>query len=142
MKKINFVNGETIDGANTFNTMQDNIEEAIEEKQTYSTSEQKIGTWTDGKPLYRKTISINTPPTTNNTEVYNFDKNFIIKNYYGFVTISASSQLIPINFYFTNEYNVATYITKNTGKINMKVGSVSYTNQQVTINLEYTKTTD
>ena len=113
-----------------------------ENKVLYSTSEQVIGTWTDGKPLYRKTISINTPLTTNNTEVYNFDTNFIIKNFYGFVTISASSQLIPINFYFTNEYNVATYITKNTGKINMKVGSEAYTNQQVTISLEYTKTTD
>lgn len=113
-----------------------------ENKVLYSTNEQVIGTWTDGKPLYRKTISINTPLTTSNTEVYNFDTNFIIKNYYGFVTISTSSQLIPINFYFTNEYNVATYITKNTGKINMKVGSEAYTNQQVTISLEYTKTTD
>ena len=113
-----------------------------ENKVLYSTNEQVIGTWTDGKPLYRKTISINTPLTTSNTEVYNFDTNFIIKNYYGFVTISASSQLIPINFYFTNEYNVATYITKNTGKINMKVGSEAYINQQATISLEYTKKTD
>ena len=108
----------------------------------YSTEEQVIGTWTDGKPLYRKTISINTPSTINNTEVYNFDTNFIIKNYYGFVTISASSQLLPINFYFTNEYNVTTYITKNTGKINMKIGSLSYANQQTTLTIEYTKTTD
>lgn len=111
-------------------------------KQIYSTNEQVIGKWTDGKPLYRKTISIKTPSTTNNTEVYNFDTNFIIKNYYGFVTISESTQLLPINFYFTNEYNVATYITKNTGKINMKVGSNAYLNQQVTMTLEYTKTTD
>lgn len=29
MKKINFVNGETIDGASTFNTMQDNIEDVF-----------------------------------------------------------------------------------------------------------------
>lgn len=29
MKKINFVNGETIDGANTFNTMQDNVEDVF-----------------------------------------------------------------------------------------------------------------
>lgn len=110
-------------------------------KQIYSTEEKVIGTWM-GKPLYRKTIGIRTPNTTNNTEVYSFDTNFIIKNYYGFVTISESSQLLPINFYFTNEYNVATYITKNTGKINMKVGSIAYTNQLATISLEYTKTTD
>lgn len=114
----------------------------FENKDVYSTNEQVIGTWINGKPLYRKTISIKTPNTTNNTEVYSFDTNFIIKNYYGFVTISESSQLLPINFYFTNEYNVATYIIKNTGKINMKVGSISYTNQQATISLEYTKTTD
>lgn len=29
MKKINFVNGETIDGASTFNTMQDNVEDVF-----------------------------------------------------------------------------------------------------------------
>ena len=114
------------------------------ENKKYSTEEQRIGTFL-GKPLYKKTLNLNTPSTTSNTEVGNFDSNFIVRNYYGHIKIAASNQLLPINFYFTEEYNIATYVTNSKdsqGKINMKVGIASYTNQPTTITLEYTKTTD
>lgn len=32
----------------------------------YSSTEQRVGTWTDGKPIYRKTISLANLPTANN----------------------------------------------------------------------------
>ncbi len=108
----------------------------------YSTEEQVIGTWIDGKPLYRKTLSLTAPSTTSSTKIANFDKTFIIKNYYGNALIAASNQLLPINFYFTNEYNIATYVVNNSGEIYMKIGSAAYENQQVTLTIEYTKTTD
>ena len=116
----------------------------IKEQQEYSTEEKVIGTYA-GKPLYKKTLSLNTPATTNNTEVVNFDSTFIVRNYYGFINVAASNQLLPINFYFTSEYNIATYVTNSKeaqGKINMRVGSNAYLNQSATITIEYTKTTD
>lgn len=117
--------------------------EKVEDKgEVYSTEEQRIGTWIDGKPLYRKVLSLTTPSTTNSTKIANFDKTFIIKNYYGNAFISASNQLLPINFYFTDVYNIATYVVNNSGEIYMKIGSEAYRNQQATLTIEYTKTTD
>lgn len=116
------------------------MEEMI--KDIYSTEEQVIGKWIDGKPLYRKILSLTTPSTTNSTKIANFDKTFIIKNYYGNAFISASNQLLPINFYFTDVYNIATYVVNNSGEIYMKIGSEAYRNQQATLTIEYTKTTD
>lgn len=124
--------GIEITGENIINNIQGN----------YSTSETKIGTWIDGKPLYSKTLSLTTPSTTNSTKIADFDKTFIIKKYYGNALIAASNQLLPINFYFTNEYNIATYVVNNSGEIYMKIGSKAYRNQQVTLTIEYTKTTD
>lgn len=111
-------------------------------EEVYSTEEQRIGTWIDGKPLYRKVLSLTTPSTTNSTKIANFDKTFIIKNYYGNAFISASNQLLPINFYFTDVYKIATYVVNNSGEIYMKIGSEAYRNQQATLTIEYTKTTD
>ena len=116
----------------------------LKENEIYSTEEQVIGTYA-GKPLYKKTLSLNTPSTTSNTVVGNFDSTFIVRHYYGDINVAASNQLLPINFYFTEEYNITTYVTNSKGdkgKINMKVGSASYINQAATITLEYTKTTD
>lgn len=111
------------------------------ENKKYSTEEQRIGTFL-GKPLYKKTLNLNTPSTTSNTVVGNFDSTFIVRHYYGDINVAASNQLLPINFYFTEEYNITTYVTNSKGDINMKVGSASYINQAATITLEYTKTTD
>ena len=115
---------------------------AKKSEEVYSTEETKIGTWIDGKPLYRKVLSLTTPSTTNSTKIANFDKTFIIKNYYGNAFISASNQLLPINFYFTDVYKIATYVVNNSGEIYMKIGSEAYRNQQATLTIEYTKTTD
>lgn len=65
MDKINFVNNSAPDlSAETLNQMQNNIEEAIEEKHAYSTEEREVGTWIDEKPLYRKVVSVNTPSSS------------------------------------------------------------------------------
>lgn len=114
----------------------------INNEGVYSVAEIKIGTWIDEKPLYRKVLSLTTPSTTNSTKIADFDKTFSIKNYYGNAFISASNQLLPINFYFTDTYNIATYVVNNSGEIYMKIGSAAYENQQVTLTIEYTKTTD
>lgn len=122
------------------NELYDNFN--IKNEEEYSFTEQVTGKWIDGKPLYSKTLSLTTPSTTSSTKIADFDKTFIIKKYYGNALIAASNQLLPINFYFTNEYNIATYVVNNSGEIYMKIGSEAYKNQQVTLTIEYTKTTD
>jgi len=111
-------------------------------QEIYSKGEVQIGEWYDGKPLYRKVISITTPGSTSNTQITTFDSTYNIQNYYGKVLIASSQQYLDINFYFSAEYNVATYVIQNTHAINMKVGSNAYTSQSGYIVLEYTKTTD
>ena len=83
--------------------------EVLENNIQYSTSEKRIGTWIDGKPLYRKVFSGVTGNTTDgnisttevNTNISNIDKFFIREafcyNAYG------ESLLIP---YFSNTGHV------------------------------------
>ena len=55
MEKINFVNNQApaINGSN-LNQLQTNVENAIEEKHIYSTTEKAAGVWIDGKILYKR----------------------------------------------------------------------------------------
>lgn len=171
MNKIDFKNlpdTTTPLSAENLNLLQDNVEAAIptldsavstsstngvenqaitnyvntKSLEVYSTTETRIGTWTDNKPLYRKVLPITTPNSTSNTQIETFDSTYNIQNYYGKVLIASSQQFLDINFYFSAEYNIATYVIQNTHAINMKVGSNSYTSQDGYIILEYTKTTD
>ena len=57
MEKINFSNNQApYLSAENLNQLQTNIENAIQTSEIYSTEEQVIGTWIDGKPLYRKVV--------------------------------------------------------------------------------------
>ena len=50
---------------------------------TYSTNEIRIGTWIDGKPIYRK-VYIENNPTTGEWAYINTDNTYNIKMYKGF----------------------------------------------------------
>ena len=114
----------------------------IADPSTYSTSEVRIGTYKN-KPLYRKMLEFTTPGTANtNTEVATFDTTFTVRNFYGNIDVSSTGQVLPLNFYFSNEYLVATYPENGTGKVKMKVGTSAYTSLNVDMFIEYTKTTD
>jgi hypothetical protein len=47
----------------------------IKEGHNYSTDEQVIGTWIDGKPLYEKTIIVNHPAINGVTTLYDVETN-------------------------------------------------------------------
>jgi hypothetical protein len=51
----------------------------ISKKDVYSTEEQEIGTWIDGKPIYRKVMSIGTLPKTVTTYQLGFSISECIK---------------------------------------------------------------
>ena len=110
---------------------------------TYSTSETIVGTWIDGKPIYRKVVNGTFANgddgvyTTTNTGVYLNDIETLV-NAYGSRTNSA-----PINFtwiqgntvYFTNTslYSNQIIVATNRGTVSGSSFTVVY---------EYTKTTD
>lgn len=151
MEKINFVNGQTpaINAAN-LNQMQDNIEEEIEQKQTYSAEEQVIGTFM-GKPLYRKTIfleNITLPANSDGTmyektihDISNVEVVFAKKIYVEMASSSTATNIFK--FVDSNTDNNGNYI-KFLGFNNNFLIQANYVPyiKKAYIVIEYTKTTD
>ena len=70
MEKINFVNGQSpYISATNLNNLQVNVENAINKNATYSNNEIEIGTWIDGKPLYRKVVNFGTLPNSSSKDI-------------------------------------------------------------------------
>lgn len=136
------------------------VEEIVEEKlgdssteEVYSTQETKIGTWIDGKPLYRRVFEFTSP---DHSPAGNFvcdisDTNFdICVNIYGYVlsengdcypfgwdttTLNTNTNTIAIN-------HVSVRASKLANKIAMNVQGSSYVDRPCVAIMEYTKTTD
>lgn len=103
-------------------TLEDNV---------YSTNEVRIGTWTDGKPLYRKVVTATTP--SKGSDWINIVK---ISNDINIKKIQALlGGYLPIPLYITVAY-YAIYQIVN-GNIQMNVAG--YTNNSVEFIIEYTK---
>lgn len=109
--------------------------------EVYSTSEQRIGTWL-GKTLYRRVITGTTPSSTSDSVVGNIGTNKQVVRIDGYIDGGTTYQSLPVNFYFSNEYSIATYVTNDNGNVHMKLNSVNYQSKSIAIVVEYTKTTD
>lgn len=117
----------------------------------YSTEEQVIGEWIDGRPVYQKTMVVPIDRSKNETNythgISNLDQ---VISYSGFMQElyegAVSNRFIP-QFYYTGDsrYNVSLYSVRKTdmclvyGKWLMEQ-ALSVT--EVYITLQYTKTTD
>lgn len=112
-------------------------------RHTYSTDEQVVGTWIDGKPIYEKTLNFGNLPNAGRKEVA-----YDISNVERFINIIGISdegntfKNVPLvyNDGIAN-YNAGLEVNKNTGKI------IIATDQDRSafsayITLQYTKTTD
>lgn len=113
--------------------------------QNYSNSEQVIGTWTNGKPLYSKTFTktVNTSPNTYtalltlSTNVPNYDEIWIDeKGSY----MDVLNQILTLNWYNTASDYMRTHIHKGNDAVYVK--GTTLNNVKFTITLLYTKTTD
>ena len=104
----------------------------------YSVEETVIGTWIDGKPIYRKVIKV---ASWNNDATFDTGLGGQIDaviRFTGEVTESGgNSYSWP---YVSSNYYLTAYINKNTG-VFTRVGSLNSINDGSII-LEYTKTTD
>lgn len=131
------VNSYSTDNENTYSC------DYMNKLNTYKTTEQRIGTWIDGKPIYRKVFNIGTLP--NSTEKkYTTDLNWTTHTVIKIdgCAISSTGAVIPINF--ANPISTAQMIgcrTTGTNTITVYTG-IDRTNLTGYVILEYTKTTD
>lgn len=111
----------------------------FENEEIYSTEEIVIGKWTDGRPLYRKVVEVNTPSTANSFQGVTTLTNCTVINVYGYISLSGAISYINTSYGSTSYSD--TYYDTNAYSLNMRVGS-DYINKPAKIVLEYTKTTD
>ena len=118
----------------------------INKLNTYSTEETIIGTWIDGKPLYRKTLTFNTT-INSNTPLYiahnisNVDTIFVDYSHSYFWNDTVGSYSLPIVGYdggFTD--TVYCIVNKNDVVVCSTGGWGESWRKHITI--KYTKTTD
>lgn len=105
----------------------------------YSTEETRIGTWIDGKPLYRRVINAITPATTNANHTIadnlNIDR-FV--SFQGFI-YQSNGYVEPIVYSTTNSRCNVSY---NGSQLVMFMTASPNTNCPYNITLKYTKTSD
>lgn len=112
--------------------------------EVYSTEEQRIGTWIDGKPLYRITIPVHVTNTSNSGNLGTVGKSIkraygkLVEDHYGFVFSVPYAQSDSAGKAITSicvggVENEETFVFLNSTN---KVDATGY------VTLEYTKTTD
>lgn len=124
-------------------------EEFYDEEKTnkvnYSTNEQVIGTWIDGKPLYRKVINGTFPNSTGDVALeINFENidNGISMRGFTFYSTTLQSK-IPLNNYIDETHHATIYEYTANGRTSLRafIGTAQV-GVPYTIIYEYTKTTD
>jgi microcystin-dependent protein len=120
------------------------LNEKITRNSTYSTEEQAVGTWIDGKTIYRKVINFGTLPNATKKEVQHNISNISIFTKIEGIAIrndeTKFTQSLPLVYKNTEMfYNTALAVDNTTIEIQTD-GDRSMFNGYVT--LEYTKTTE
>lgn len=124
---------------------QKQLEEQIDKMSTYSTEEQVIGTWTDGKPLYRKMVSGTfgtvTQDKESTVEINLPNVNFVLVEKYWLDRISSNNAINqgPIENSISLGYT-SIYSSGSTVRFRTKQSWAS--NVTVYAIIIYTKTTD
>lgn len=114
--------------------------ESTEQKDTYSTNEIKVGTWVDGKPVYRKVIDGVTSGTSDTGYIISSINNMeTLVSYTGSI-LDNNSVKHKIGTYLNDRYNSVLYVDTS-GNIYISHGS-SMVNKSYSLIIEYTKTTD
>ena len=140
---------------NSNNVFEEFYNEENVNQESYSLGEIRIGTWIDGKPLYRKVIQTTTPTVaTNGTSAW---QQVVMQNVkFGRVTdcqmlsnVSNGTLLSPITRSTLaaglNQFISVSFVnntSNNTGVFQIESSSTTYNNRTVYAVIEYTKTTD
>lgn len=113
----------------------------------YSTEEQVVGKWIDGKPLYQKTL-VSTSAASASTGKYvaigaSVDKGFVVSGYFDMQTTlcNALCDLSGDNKFFRVRV-VPNAATSNKNTLEILTQNSNWTNRTVYVTIQYTKTTD
>ena len=110
--------------------------------ETYSTNEIRIGTWIDGKPLYRQVFNV-TNITSSNTNFQRVDNVDTPVKLYGFLTSSTSNKFpMPTVDNASSNYNVMFWSPGANSIRGRAVVGDGGSFQSAIVIFEYTKTTD
>lgn len=111
-------------------------------KEVYSTEETAIGTWIDGKKLYRKVINVTIPSTNTDGQIsekmidISNNINKVIKTY-GYIENTYSTIFLPV--WITDSGNkIKTYIDADK-RLYISNEIKDYSNLEATVIVEYTK---
>ena len=109
----------------------------------YSTDEQVIGTWIDGKKLYRKVYQATTPTTSSDRVTLVDTTNLNIDapvDLYGYIIINDAGDCDRLNMYYTSTDFISTQFCRN--RVSMYVNHPPRQGKPCVIIIEYTKITD
>ena len=106
----------------------------------YSTNEQVIGEWIDGKPLYRKTLLIHNESIVNsNRTIANISTDHQVKHFKAIAIELGVTYYIP---YVAGNGNASIYF-RNTGEVEFSIQNTSFSaGSDFYITYEYTKASD
>ena len=124
----------------TVTGIRDRVSDAEKNFNKYSTTEEVVGTWIDGKPLYRK--SFNYTATTGEVIVADLSSlniDTVCHMYGNFKDGNALIESIP--FYLHSAYTVTPFYKLADKSLRLTVNIANLTGTGVVI-IEYTKTTD
>lgn len=113
--------------------------------EVYSEEETRIGTWIDGKPLYRKVVNGNLSSTNNSTSTISTIPNADdVVTIHGYAVYSDPSRItsIPTGFDKGTTIQLSAYKTVDGARIEAFNSTSSLVGRPCTIIVEYTKTTD
>lgn len=104
----------------------------------YSTEEKEVGCWTDGKPLYQRTLVIDNVTQTQNTTV-----DLATLSDIDHIQVIGATGLESGIVYAIPEFSDRIQFNVSTGKLQSTVpANAGWSNATLTITIQYTKTTD
>ena len=113
----------------------------INDKFNYTQEEQRIGTWIDGKPIYRKVINCGALPNATNKIVNHNIQNIGHSYIYGTAIRSSDKREFPLPFAAASAGSEIQLDLTNTAiQITTSVDRSAF--DQTYVIIEYTKTTD
>lgn len=117
-------------------TVPDGYEEVEDEGEVYSTEEQRIGTWVDGKPLYKKTITY----TGDKFSIDSLNTDTLIIENFNIIT---TLFIFPTCIYVSSTSNANFFYQKSDKSFYTQMGSDWKSDYIMTrVDIKYTKTTD
>lgn len=113
--------------------------------EVYSTEEQVIGTWIDGKPIYRRVIESTTPNVVTDTTQVNKSMYITECNVETMVTLRGIlniSGTLAYSGQAWNGYSFYLNYVSDVKIVSVSLNRITWANKPLIVILEYTKTTD